>query len=59
MIDRMCAESVLRGSDIYVKGVRSIAKGAMKGQRVCIAVDLCNEDLPRGTDTIRFTGRNV
>lgn len=55
----MCAESVLRGSDIFVKGVRSIAKGAMKGQRVCIAVDLCNEDLPRGTDTTSFTGRNV
>ena len=55
----MCAESVLRGSDIFVKGVRSIDRRAMKDQRVCLAVDLENCDLPRGSDCSLFTGKNV
>ena len=59
IIDRMCAESVLRGSDIFVKGIRSIEKNCVKGQRVCIVVDICNTDLPRGSDTSQFTGRNM
>ena len=59
LIDRMCAESVLRGSDIFMKGVRSVDKNALKDQKVCLAVDLCNCDLPRGSDTTLFTGRNV
>ena len=55
----MSAETVLRGSDIFMKGVRSVDKNALKDQKVCLAVDLCNCDLPRGSDTTLFTGRNV
>lgn len=55
----MCAESVLRGSDIFVKGVRGIDKTATKDQKVCLVVDLCNCDLPRGSDVSMFTGRNM
>ena len=55
----MCAESVLRGSDIFVKGVRATDKTCSKGQKVCLAVDLCNTDLPRGSDVALFDGRNV
>ncbi|KAM7454974.1 hypothetical protein BLSTO_04267 [Blastocystis sp. subtype 1] len=59
LIDRMCAESVLRGSDIFVKGVRAVDKACTKGQKVCVAVDLCNNDLPRGSDVSLFTGSNL
>ena len=55
----MCAESVLRGSNIFVKGVRAIDKTAMKDKKVCLAVDLHNCDLPRGSDCCLFTGKNL
>ena len=55
----MCAESVLRGSDIFVKGVRAVDKTCVKGQKVCVAVDLCNTDLPRGSDVSLFNGSNL
>ena len=55
----MCAESVLRGSDIFVKGVRAVDKTCTKGQKVCVAVDLCNNDLPRGSDVSLFIGSNL
>ena len=59
VIDRLCAESVLRGSDIYVKGIRSMSKSCVKGTRVCLAVDLHNGELPRGSDLSHFTGHNL
>lgn len=58
-MDRLCAESVLRGSDIFVKGIRSMSKLCVKGSRVCLAVDLHNCSLPRGSDLSNFTGRNL
>lgn len=50
---------MLRGSNIFVKGVRAIDKMAMKNMKVCLAVDLCNCDLPRGSDCSLFTGKNL
>lgn len=55
IIDRMCAESVLRGSDIFVKGVRAVSKDIQEGTTVAIAVDLLDTKLPRGSDISCFT----
>ena len=54
IIDRLCAESVLRGSDIFVKGVQAASKEMQEGGKVCIAVNLLDKKLPRGSDISCF-----
>ncbi|KAK8812289.1 hypothetical protein WA158_007523 [Blastocystis sp. Blastoise] len=61
IVDRKCGESVLRGSDIYVKGIRFITKPIETKQKVCIAVELPSElpPLPRGSDIQLYKGNMV
>ena len=50
IVDRRCAEAVLRGSDIYAKGILSLSKGCNKvGKRVTILATLATKKIPRGT----------
>jgi hypothetical protein len=50
IIDRRCAEAILRGSDIYAKGILSLSKGCNKvGKRVTILATLTKKKIPRGT----------
>ena len=50
IIDRRCAEAVLRGSDIYAKGILSLSKGCNKiGKTVTILATLATKKIPRGT----------
>ena len=55
IIDRRCAEAVLRGSDIYAKGVLSLSKGCNKiGKQVTILATLTHKKIPRGTPVDYF-----
>lgn len=51
IIDCRCAEAVLRGSDIYAKGIWALSKGCNKiGVRVTIMALLDPTDVVRGSD---------
>ena len=55
----MCGESVLRGSNIFVKGIQSMERTCTKGEKVCIVVDICNTKLPRGSALGLYDGKNL
>ena len=40
IVDRLCGEAVLRGADVFVKGIHSAQHGIKAGDRVRIFVDL-------------------
>jgi 16S rRNA C967 or C1407 C5-methylase (RsmB/RsmF family) len=40
VVDRLCGEAVLRGSDIYARGIMSASSGINVGDRVNVYVDL-------------------
>ncbi|DAZ96250.1 TPA: hypothetical protein N0F65_012553 [Lagenidium giganteum] len=40
VVDRLCGEAVLRGSDIYARGIMSASTGINPGDRVNVFVDL-------------------
>ena len=40
----------MQGSNIFVKGIQSMERTCTKGERVCIVVNICNTNLPRGSD---------
>ena len=58
IVDRVCGEAVLRGADVFVRGVVGASAGIEVGQRVCVTVDL-ERALPMGSYAARFTGRRV
>ena len=63
-VDRVCGEAVLRGADIFVKGVRAASGGLDVGHRVTVYADLHGQ-LLRGavhsgsTDGMRLLGVGV
>ena len=59
VVSRICGESVLRGSNIFVKGIESMERTCVKGERVCIVVNTCNTQLPRGSDLELYDGKNM
>ena len=58
VVDRMCGEAVLRGADIFVKGVRGASAGTEEEMEVAISVDL-DGVLPRGTEAGQFNTRKL
>jgi hypothetical protein len=58
IVDRVCGEAVLRGADVFVRGVVGASAGIEVGQRVCVTVDL-ERTLPMGSYAARFAGRRV
>ena len=65
VVDRFCGEAVLRGSNIFVKGILSADVGIQKGDSVAVYADLgpsCSNTnkkakIPRGTLLEQYTGR--
>ena len=49
----------MRGSNIFVKGIQSMERTCTKGERVCIVVNICNTNLPRGSDLGLYDGKNM
>ncbi|KAJ0405884.1 hypothetical protein ATCC90586_003345 [Pythium insidiosum] len=58
VVDRLCGEAVLRGSDIFARGVMSASSGLNKGDRVNVFIDLDHKST-RGSDTREHTGRKL
>lgn len=58
VVDARCGESVLRGADIFVPGVVSVAKGINCGDTVSIVADI-NEVLRHGEDPERLSGSGI
>ncbi|TMW61604.1 hypothetical protein Poli38472_012795 [Pythium oligandrum] len=58
IVDRLCGEAVLRGSDIFARGIMSASSGINTEDRVNIFVDLDHLST-RGSDTIEHKGRKL
>ena len=57
ILDRLCGEAVLRGSDIYVKGIMVADQGIAKGEKVAVYADLRRgERLLRGSLIEKYSG---
>lgn len=62
MCDRFCGEAVLRGSDIFVKGVLSADTGVQRGETVAVYADIRSPDekvVNRGLILDNYTGQCV
>ncbi|OQR81166.1 hypothetical protein ACHHYP_16709 [Achlya hypogyna] len=58
IVDRLCGEAVLRGSDIFARGVMCASSALNPGDDVAILVDL-DHKATRGLDAELHTGRKV
>lgn len=63
LVDRICGEAILKGADIFVKGIRSASMGLTAGSTVSVYVDLFGAQL-RGSvceslEGMRFLGVGV
>jgi len=57
--DRLCGEAVLRGSDIFLKGVLVADKGIIPGDYVCVYAHLDKSSARRGMYVSNYTGHCV
>ncbi|KDO27446.1 hypothetical protein SPRG_07034 [Saprolegnia parasitica CBS 223.65] len=58
IVDRLCGEAVLRGSDIFARGVMCASSALSHSEPVAIFVDL-DHSATRGSDAELHTGRKV
>lgn len=58
VVDRLCGEAVLRGSDIFARGIMSASAGINSGDEVNIFVDLDHRHT-RGSDFETHNGRKL
>uniref|UniRef100_M4BK44 SAM-dependent MTase RsmB/NOP-type domain-containing protein n=1 Tax=Hyaloperonospora arabidopsidis (strain Emoy2) TaxID=559515 RepID=M4BK44_HYAAE len=58
VVDRLCGEAVLRGSDIFARGVMSASSGLNAEDQVNVFVDLDHHHT-RGSDFATHTGRKL
>lgn len=59
-VHRLCAESVLRGSDVYIRGVGMASKGIVEGNDVLLTTIVNDEEFPcRGTAVETHHGKRV
>lgn len=58
VVDRLCGEAVLRGSDIYARGIMSASSGINAEDRVNVFVDLDHLST-RGSSMEEHTGRKL
>ncbi len=58
IVDRLCGEAVLRGSDIFARGVMCASSAINAGDDVMIFVDL-DHATTRGSDAERHHGRKI
>nr|CCA21523.1 conserved hypothetical protein [Albugo laibachii Nc14] len=58
IVDRLCGEAVLRGSDIFARGVMCLTAGCSANVSVNILVDLDHKNL-RGSDLNAHRGRKL
>ncbi|KAL7689946.1 putative SAM-dependent methyltransferase RsmB/NOP2-type, PUA domain, PUA-like superfamily [Plasmopara halstedii] len=58
VVDRLCGEAVLRGSDIFARGVMSASSGINAEDEVNVFVDL-DHNHTRGSDFITHDGRKL
>ncbi|KAF0736565.1 hypothetical protein AaE_009003, partial [Aphanomyces astaci] len=58
IVDRLCGEAVLRGSDIFARGVMCASSALNAGDRVLVYVDL-DHSATRGSDAELHVGRKV
>ncbi|KAF1326972.1 Methyltransferase nsun6, partial [Globisporangium splendens] len=58
IVDRLCGEAVLRGSDIYARGIMSASSGINAEDRVNVFVDLDHSNT-RGSHADEHAGRKL
>ncbi|RHY69301.1 hypothetical protein DYB30_007863 [Aphanomyces astaci] len=58
IVDRLCGEAVLRGSDIFARGVMCASSALNAGDRVLVYVDL-DHSATRGSDAELHVGRKL
>ena len=58
IVDRLCGEAVLRGSDIFARGVMCASTAMNAGDEVAIYVDL-DHSATRGSDAELHAGRKI
>jgi 16S rRNA C967 or C1407 C5-methylase (RsmB/RsmF family) len=58
VLDRICGEAVLRGSDAFAKGVMAASTDFKVGDKVCVTVDL-DHKTTRGSKIKNHNGRRV
>ena len=58
VVGRLCGEAVLRGADVFCKGVLAASAGLHNGAHVQLWADLDNLVL-RGSDVTQYEGRRV
>ncbi|ETV93952.1 hypothetical protein H310_12287 [Aphanomyces invadans] len=58
IVDRLCGEAVLRGSDIFARGVMCASSALNAGDQVLVYVDL-DHSATRGSDAELHAGRKV
>lgn len=63
MVDRVCGEAVLKGADVFVRGVRAASAGLVAGSRVSVYADLYGTCLRgsvcKSTEGMRLLGCGV
>ncbi len=58
IVDRLCGEAVLRGSDIFGCGIMALSRGVECGSYLAVMVDL-DANTTRGTVAHEHVGRKV
>ena len=59
VVDRYCGEAVLRGSNIFVKGILAADSGIVEQEEVAIYAHLSSKSIPRGLVLEKYSGKCV
>jgi len=59
VVDRYCGEAVLRGSNIFVKGILAADSGIAEQEEVAIYAHLSSKSIPRGLVLEKYSGKCV
>ena len=59
VVDRYCGEAVLRGSNIFVKGILAADSGIAEQEEVAIYAHLSSKSIPRGLVLEKYGGKCV
>ncbi len=57
--DRFCGEAVLRGSDIFVRGILAADRNINCNDEVCVYGHVSSESIPRGMTVEKYNGQCV
>ena len=58
IVDRLCGEAVLRGADVFVRGILAADHGIQPTEKVAVYADL-NSRIPKGLAVDKYTGECI